>query len=59
VVIVGIITTINATVLSIAPSPTFSPPKHPTKIKITEINPKRLNSAFFIKSDCETVLFAI
>jgi hypothetical protein len=59
VIIVGIITTTRASVLSIAPKPTVIPPKQPTKVKISAIKPKRLNSRFFIKSDCTAGVCAI
>ena len=49
VTIVGITTATNAAVLSIAPIPTVKPPKQPTTIKITAIQPKRLNSKSFVK----------
>ncbi len=48
VIIVGIMTAINASVFSIAPIPTVRPPKHPTSKMIAEMNPKRLNSISFV-----------
>jgi hypothetical protein len=44
VIIVGIMIAINEAVLLIAPRPTVSPPRHPTRVRIIAIQPNRLNS---------------
>lgn len=44
VIIVGTTTIDNVTTELIAPNPTAIPPRHPTIKRITQINPKRLNS---------------
>ncbi len=44
VIIVGMIIIEVAKVLPKAPIPTAIPPKQPTIVRITQINPKRLNS---------------
>ena len=41
---VGTTTKLNEKVLSPAPKATATPPIQPTTVKITKINPKRLNS---------------
>ena len=45
VAIVGTTVATNCHVLLNPPTPTFTPPKHPTKIKMADITENRLNSA--------------
>lgn len=59
VAMVGIITTVKARVLCIAPMPTAVPPRHPTTVMMMHIIPKRLNSDSLKKLLSEWSVFEI